>query len=51
MLLALAVLGGSLLGSLHLLGEFGALQMLRFPTFTTAIYDQYRATFNGPGAT
>ena len=25
--------------------------MLRFPTFTTAIYDQYRATFNGPGAT
>jgi iron(III) transport system permease protein len=25
--------------------------MLRFPTFTTAIYDQYRATFNGAGAT
>jgi iron(III) transport system permease protein len=25
--------------------------MLRYPTFTTAIYDQYRATFNGPGAT
>ncbi|MCU1619589.1 MAG: fbpB [Modestobacter sp.] len=49
--LRVAVLGGSLLVSLHLLGEFGALQMLRFPTFTTAIYDQYRATFNGPGAT
>ena len=25
--------------------------MLRYPTFTTAIYDQYRATFNGAGAT
>jgi iron(III) transport system permease protein len=49
--LRVAVLGGSLLVSLHLLAEFGALQMLRFPTFTTAIYDQYRATFNGPGAT
>ena len=25
--------------------------MLRFPTFTTAIYDQYQSTFNGPAAT
>ncbi len=49
--LRVAVLGGSLLVALHLLAEFGALRMLRFPTFTTAIYDQYRATFNGPGAT
>src|SRR3954447_15786003 len=24
--------------------------MLRFDTFTTAIYDQYRLTFNGPAA-
>ena len=24
--------------------------MLRFPTFTTAIYDQYRSSFNGAGA-
>jgi iron(III) transport system permease protein len=24
--------------------------MLRFPTFTTAIYDQYRSSFNGPAA-
>ncbi len=46
-----ALLGGSLLVSLHLLAEFGALQMLRFPTFTTAIYDQYRSSFNGPAAT
>jgi len=45
-----AALGGSLLVGLHLLAEFGALQMLRFPTFTTAIYDQYRSSFNGPAA-
>lgn len=45
-----AILGGSLLVSLHLLAEFGALQMLQFPTFTTAIYDQYSSTFNGPAA-
>ena len=45
-----AILGGALLVGLHLLAEFGALQMLRFPTFTTAIYDQYRSSFNGPAA-
>jgi iron(III) transport system permease protein len=45
-----ALLGGALLVGIHLLAEFGALQMLRFPTFTTAIYDQYRSTFNGPAA-
>jgi iron(III) transport system permease protein len=45
-----ALLGGMLLVGLHLLAEFGALQMLRFPTFTTAIYDQYQSTFNGPAA-
>lgn len=45
-----ALLGGALLVGLHLLAEFGALQMLRFPTFTTAIYDQYRSSFNGPAA-
>ncbi|MGY1916641.1 ABC transporter permease [Blastococcus sp. SYSU DS0973] len=49
--LRVALLGGGLLVALHLLAEFGALQMLRYPTFTTAIYDQYRSTFNGPGAT
>ncbi len=46
-----AVLGGMLLVALHLLAEFGALQLLRYPTFTTAIYDQYQSTFNGPAAT
>jgi iron(III) transport system permease protein len=45
-----AILGGSLLVALHLLAEFGALQMLRFPTFTTAIYEQFRTTYNGPSA-
>jgi len=45
-----ALLGGSLIVALHILAEFGALQMLRFPTFTTAIYDQYRSSFNGPAA-
>jgi iron(III) transport system permease protein len=45
-----AALGGGLLVGLHLLAEFGAVQMLRFPTFTTAIYDQYRSSFNGPAA-
>lgn len=45
-----AIVGGSLLVALHLLAEFGALQMLRYPTFTTAIYDQYRSSFNGPAA-
>ena len=46
-----ALLGGMLLVGLHLLAEFGALQLLRFPTFTTAIYDLYGSTFNGAAAT
>jgi iron(III) transport system permease protein len=45
-----ALLGGGLLVGLHVLAEFGALQMLAFPTFTTAIYDQYRSTFNSAAA-
>jgi iron(III) transport system permease protein len=45
-----AMFGGALLVGLHLLAEFGALQMLRFDTFTTAIYDQFRSSFNGPAA-
>lgn len=46
-----ALLGGTLLVGLHLLAEFGALSLLRFPTFTTAIYDLYGSTFNGSAAT
>ena len=41
-----ALLGGALLVALHLLAEFGVLAMLRFPTFTTAILDQYEAAFD-----
>ena len=46
-----AVLGGALLVGLHLLGEYGALKELNYPTLTTGILDQYRTTFNGPAAT
>jgi iron(III) transport system permease protein len=48
--LRLPILGGSLLVGLHLLAEYGAFAMLRFDTFTTAIIDQYRSSFNGPAA-
>ncbi|TQJ48559.1 iron ABC transporter permease [Phycicoccus sp. SLBN-51] len=41
-----ALLGGVLLVSLHLLAEYGALEMLRFPTFTTAILDQFEVAFD-----
>ncbi|WP_068154966.1 ABC transporter permease [Rhodococcus phenolicus] len=49
--LRLAILGGSLLVALHLLAEFGAFSMIRFDTFTTAIYQQFQATFNGTAGT
>ncbi len=48
--LRLPVLGGSLLIGLHLLAEYGAFALIRFDTFTTAIVEQYRSTFNGPAA-
>ncbi len=41
-----AILGGLLLVCLHLLAEFGALAMLRYPTFTTAILDQFEVAFD-----
>lgn len=46
-----AVLGGALLVGLHVLSEFGALQLLAFPTFTTAIYGQYRSAFGSDAGT
>ncbi|WP_446224626.1 ABC transporter permease [Nocardia sp. IBHARD005] len=46
--LRLAVLGGGLLIGLHLLAEYGAFVMLRFDTFTTAIFEQYQSSFAGP---
>ena len=33
-----------------MLAEFGAFAMLRFQTFTTAIYDQYKLSFDGAAA-
>jgi iron(III) transport system permease protein len=45
--LRLAVLGGGLLIGVHLLSEYGAFAMLRFSTFTTAIFEQFQSTFNG----
>lgn len=48
--LRLAIAGGALLVSLHLLAEYGAFAMIQFDTFTTAIYDQFRSTFNGSAA-
>ena len=44
-----AVLGGCLLVGLHLLGEYGALQLLNYPTLTTSILDQYRVHLQRPG--
>jgi iron(III) transport system permease protein len=45
--LRLAVLGGGLLVGVHLLAEFGAFAMLRFDTFTVAIFQQFQVTFDG----
>jgi iron(III) transport system permease protein len=46
-----AIAGGVLLVGLHCLAEFGAFGMLRFSTFTTAIYDQYTSSFASAAAT
>ncbi|ANI00952.1 iron ABC transporter permease [Pseudomonas koreensis] len=48
--LRLAICGGALLVGLHLLAEYGLFAMIRFDTFTTAIFDQFKSTFNGPAA-
>ena len=45
--LRIAMTGGALLVSLHLLAEYGAFAMIRFDTFTTAIMVQFQSTFNG----
>jgi iron(III) transport system permease protein len=45
--LRLALLGGGLLIGVHLLAEYGAFALLRFDTFTTAIFQQFQATFDG----
>jgi iron(III) transport system permease protein len=45
--LRLAILGGGLLIGVHLLAEYGAFAMIRFNTFTVAIFQQYQVTFDG----
>ena len=43
-----ALLGGMLLVALDTLVEFGAFALLRFRTFTTEIYAEYRTGMDGP---
>jgi iron(III) transport system permease protein len=45
--LRLAILGGALLIGVHLLAEYGAFAMMRFDTFTVAIFQQFQVTFDG----
>ena len=46
-----AICGGALLVALHLLAEFGVMQMMRFSTLTTAIVQQYTIGFSdAPGS-
>ncbi len=48
--LRVALCGGGLLIGIHLLAEYGLFAMMRFDTFTTAIVDQFQASYNGPAA-
>ena len=41
---------GALLVSLHMLAEFGALALLRYQTFTTAIFEEYELEFSNSSA-
>jgi iron(III) transport system permease protein len=41
-----AIAAGGLLVALYTLHDFGAVSLMRFPTFTQAIYLQYRAAFD-----
>ena len=45
-----ALFGGMLLVALNVLVEFGAFALLRFRTFTTELFAEYRTGFNGPSA-
>ncbi|MHB8467568.1 MAG: ABC transporter permease [Acidimicrobiales bacterium] len=45
-----ALLGGSLLVALALLAEYGAFEIMRFKTFTTAIFVELNLGFNSAGA-
>jgi iron(III) transport system permease protein len=45
-----ALLGSMLLVALGVMSEFGAFALLRFRTFTTEIYAEYRTSFDSGGA-
>jgi iron(III) transport system permease protein len=45
-----AILGGCLIVTLALLAEFGAFEILRYPTFTTTIFTEFTLGFNSPAA-
>ncbi|WP_041543269.1 ABC transporter permease [Catenulispora acidiphila] len=45
-----ALAGGALLVSLYLLGEYGAFAMLRYTTFATAIFTEYKLGFDAASA-
>ncbi len=46
----LSASGATLLVALYVLSEFGAIALLRFDTFTRAIYNAYRASFDRTAA-
>ena len=45
-----AAIAGALLSALYVLSDFGAVSLLRFDTFTRAIYTSYRASFDRTSA-
>lgn len=45
-----ALVGGAVIVSLHLLGEYGAFALLRYPTFAVAIFDQYKLGYDAASA-
>ena len=45
-----AVLGGCLVVCLALLAEYGAFEILRYQTFTTTIFAEFKLGFNSPAA-
>lgn len=45
-----ALVGGAVIVALHLLGEYGAFALLRYPTFAVAIFNQYKLGFDAAGA-
>jgi len=49
-LLRPAIVAGALLSALYAISDFGVVTLLRYDTFTRAIYTQYRSSFNRSNA-